>query len=505
MKVLLIDDPINSLSLLEDKLSESGMECVRTWDASDAKEKCRTDGFNAIIASSLSVLGEAVSFCLIEKKDSDHRVRVALFTPYTLEQEDRDYLKQIGMDLIISPPENDGVIGTIKTWMVDPDSSPNATCEYDTVRLMKIARYSYEFALKDLASKAHKLEEILENSSDVIYELDPYGKITLISKAIEKLTGYSRDELLGMSAMDVVSSDSLELVASHISMLLSGEADPPAVEVSVQAKTGHIIPAEMIVRPIRHENQVVGILGIGRNVEERKRLEENLKRVINEKDFYLDLMSHDLQNFNQAILGYLEMILATEALDPKLERYAKGAMRQVMQTATLIAHLKRVAQIRSLRAKSMEPKDLREIAQTSINKLQSRLDKNNVIIAFECAEPKCPIMAGNDINDLLELLLTSVTRYAISELVNLKVSMASEITEGTKYWTIEISGHSLKLSAPIVQCILSEDYSGCLTIDRPDLQLLVVRAIVETQGGTITVRTQENGRGDRFVIRFPQA
>ncbi len=72
MKVLLIDDPINSLSLLEDKLSESGMECVRTWDAADAKEMCRSDGFDAIIASSLSVLGEAVSFCLAEKKNSDY-------------------------------------------------------------------------------------------------------------------------------------------------------------------------------------------------------------------------------------------------------------------------------------------------------------------------------------------------------------------------------------------------------------------------------------------------
>ncbi len=505
MKLLLIDDPINSLSLLEDKLTESGMECVRTWDAADAKEKCRENGFNAIIASSLAVLGEAVNFCLAEKENSKNTVKVALFTPYPLPETDRAYLKDIGMDLIISPPENNGVIGEVKSWATAADASSSPACTYDAMKLMKIARYSYEFALKDLASRAHKLDEILENSSDVVYELDPYGKITLISKAIEKLTGYTRDELMGMSAMDVVSSDSLELVASHISMLLSGEADPPAVEVGVQAKTGHVIPAEMIVRPIRHENQVVGILGIGRNVEERKRLEENLKRVINEKDFYLDLMSHDLQNFNQAILGYLEMILSTEELDPKLERYAKGALRQVMQTATLIAHLKRVAQIRTFATKPKEPMDLKEIVQTSITKMQSRLDKNNTIIAFDCSEEKCPVMAGDDMNDLLEMLITSVTRYAISDLVHLKVLLSSEIIEGTKYWTIDISGNSLKLSKPIVQCVMSQDYSGCLTIDRPDLQLLVVRAIVETQGGVITARTQENGRGDRFVIRFPQA
>lgn len=503
--MLLIDDPINSLSQLEDTLIESGIECVRTWDAIDAKEKCKSDGFNAIIASSLSVLGEAVVFCLSEKQRSSNCVKVALYTPYPLMEQDRSYLKQIGMDMIISPPENNGSATSINAWVSGNNGPPQNVCEYDPNRLMKIARYSYEFALKDLASRAHKLEEILENSSDVIYELDPYGKITLISKAIEKLTGYTRNELIGMSATDVTSADSLEVVASHISMLLSGEADPPAVEVGVLAKSGHVVPAEMIVRPIRHENQVIGILGIGRDVEERKRLEENLKRVINEKDFYLDLMSHDLQNFNQAILGYLEMILATENLDPKIDRYAKGALRQVMQTATLIAHLKRVAQIRTVRSQALEPRDLKEIVQTSITKMQSRLDKSNTIIAFECSEDICPIAAGDDINDLLELLVTAVTRYAISDLVHLKVSLTSEAVEGKKFWTIEVSGRNLKLSQPVVQCIMSQDYSGCLTIDRPDLQLLVVRAIVETQGGEITARTQENGRGDRFVIRFPQA
>jgi light-regulated signal transduction histidine kinase (bacteriophytochrome) len=261
----------------------------------------------------------------------------------------------------------------------------------------------------------------------------------------------------------------------------------------------------MIVRPIRHENQVVGILGIGRNVEEKKRLEENLRRIINEKDFYLDLMSHDLQNFNQAILGYLEMILAAEGLDPKLERYANGALRQVMQTATLIAHLKRVAQVRMQGTQNTSVRDLKEIVQKSVTKIQSQLNKGDVIIAFECKEDKCPMVASDDINDLIELLVTATTRYALSGFLHMRIDLSSELREGQKFWAVEITGNNLKLAQPVIQCIMSQDYSGCLTIERPDLQLLVVRAIVETQGGVIEARTHENGRGDRFVIRFPQA
>jgi len=506
LKILLLDDPSGSLTPLEEKFSHNGVQFVKTWDAVEARTKSSSEQFDGIVASSLCVLGDAVTFCLDSKKCAHDKMMVCVFSPYPIDDGDRAFLRKSGIDYILSSTQGDEIVSVLNEWKNNGGNGCSVAPDVDTARILKITKNIYEAALKDFASRAKKLEEILENSSDVIYELDPYGRIILISTAIERLTGYTRDELLGMSALDVASADSLEVVAQHISMLLSGESETPPVEIGVQAKNGHVIPAEMIVRPIRHSNKVVGILGIGRNVEERKRLEESLRRVINEKDFYLDLMSHDLQNFNQAILGYLEMILATEELDPKLERYAKGAFRQVMQTAQLIAHLKRVAQIRSFGGNgAQEKKDLRVILQRSITNVQSRPDKNTVAITLDCPEGSYPVLASDDINDMLDLILTAATRYSLSDLLHLRISMSSEVVEGNKFWVIDISGKGLRLSKPVVTCVMSQDYSGCQTIDRPDLQLLVVRAIVEVHGGKIEARPGENGRGDRFVIRLPQA
>jgi PAS domain S-box-containing protein len=507
LKVLLLDDPIGSLSRLEERFGKNGIEAVRAWDVSEARQQVSSEHFDGIVASTICILGDAVTFCLESKHESKHPMMVSIHSPYPLDAGDEKYLRSIGIDHVSSSVKDENIIVAIKKWQENGGKDgPLVPERYDAHRVMEITKASHDAALKDLASRAIKLEEILENASDVIYELDPYGRIILISKVIEDLTGYTRDELLGMSALDVTSADSLEVVADHISMLLSGQMNPPAVEIGVQCKNGHVIPAEMIVRPIRHSNQVVGILGIGRNVEERKRLEESLRRVINEKDFYLDLMSHDLQNFNTAIVGYLEMILATEGLDPKIDRYAKGAFRQVMQTAHLIAHLKRVAQIRQFGAGNRVRKDLKEILQRSVTNIQSKPEKNNVAITLECPEEPCGIMAGDDMNDLLELVVTSAARYSLSDLLHLKISVMPEVTEGQKFWTISISGKSLRLSKPVVQCVMSQDYAGCQMIERPDLQLLVVRAIVETQGGRIEAMAQDNGnRGDRFVLRIPQA
>jgi len=188
-----------------------------------------------------------------------------------------------------------------------------------------------------------------------------------------------------------------------------------------------------------------------------------------------------------------------------MERYAQGAFRQVTQTAQLIAHLKRIADIRRHGKESMRKRDLRDLLQRSITSLQSRLDKKLVAISLDCPEGQYPIEAGDDIDDLLELLVAAAMRYSISEVLHIKLTISPEQHNGSKYWCMTVSGNNLKLSAPVVKCMISQDYSGCQMIERPDLQLLVARAIVETQDGTIETRFHENGRGDGFVIRIPQA
>ena len=505
MRILLVDDPMGNLSSLEEQLAKHHMQVVKAWDVVEAKKCLSSEHFDAVVASSVCVSGDPIDLCLDCTRSSNHPIVSMLYIPYQLKPDEEAYLKQHCVDSLIKSTKEDEIAQILTELSEGRVKARVNDGEPDRDRLATISRSLHDAALRDLASRAKKLEEILENSSDVIYELDPYGRIILISKAIEKLTGYTREQLMGMSALDVTSADSIEVVANHISMLLAGNVDPPAVEVGVQCSDGRVIPAEMIVRPIRHQNQVAGILGIGRNVEERKRLEESLRRALNEKDFYLDLMSHDIQNFNQAIIGYIEMIMSTEGLSPKMERYAQGAFRQVTQTAQLIAHLKRIADIRLHGKDTMQKRDLRDVVRKSITTLQSKLDKKLVAITLDCPEGQYPVMAGEDINDLLDLLVAVAMRYAISEMLHIKISISSEQHNGTKVWCLTVSGNNLKLSAPVVRCIMSQDYTGCQMIERPDLQLLVARAIVETQDGTIETRFHESGRGDGFVIRIPQA
>jgi len=505
MKVLIIDDPLENLSSLGEKLAMEDMEIVRVWDIAEGKNILQEQDFEAIITSAMYALPDGINLCVSCKKDNGHILTI-LYVPSELCEDDERFLKEIGIDHILKCDEINEIAGIIRRLSeipVEDRCKPSDEC--DQIRVMGITRAIVNAALKDLASQAKKLEEILENSTDVIYELDPYGKIVLISKIIETLTGYTRDELMGMSALEMTSPDSVEVVADHISKLISGQDNPVAVEVGVQGKDGRVIPAEMIVRPIWHKDQVAGILGIGRNVEERKRLENSLRSAINEKEFYLDLMAHDIQNFNQAIMGYLEMIIGKENIDPTLGRYAQGAFRQVTQIAQLIAHIKRVAQIRRSGQNKMRLMDLKDVFERSITKLQSKIGTHNVVITLNCGETACNIKGSDDVNDVLDLILSSAVNYSISDVIHVKLTISLEFRNGSNYWSVDVSGNNLRLPEPVIRCVMSPDYSGCQMIERPDLQLLVVRAIIETIGGEMLAKNPNTDRGDGFILRIPMA
>ncbi|HDP96597.1 MAG TPA: PAS domain S-box protein [Euryarchaeota archaeon] len=505
MRIVILDDFAENLSNVSEYLTSNGDHLVKSCDYSEAEEVVAGRDFDLLIASAICTDFDWIDFGLAMKRRSDNGMKVLIFTPQRLSDQDSDLLKELGFDGLINLEDLENlpeIIDGISSW------ESKDVCEAESIdcdRMEGVKQDILNSYILDLASKARKLEEILENSTDVIYELDRNGRIILISKVIETLTGYTRDELMGMSALELTSADSVELVADHISKMISGHEYPTAVEVGVQTTDGRVIPAEMIVRPIWQKKNVVGLLGIGRNVEERKRLEKSLKSAVNEKEFYLDLMAHDIQNFNQAIMGYLEMILSFEGLDPNLSRYAQGAFRQVTQIAQLIAHIKRVAQIRQMDREHSERMNLKTVLENSITKLQSRVDKSLVAISFNCPEGDYPIMAGEEIYDVLDLIISCAIRYSVSDLLHVKINVSSEFRHSQTYWVIELTGNNLRLSEPVIHCMISPDYSGCQMMERPDLQLLVVRAIIETFNGEIEAKCIENSRGDIFVIRIPKA
>ncbi len=55
------------------------------------------------------------------------------------------------------------------------------------------------------------------------------------------------------------------------------------------------------------KGKVVGILGTYEDITVRKKYEMELERLKSQAELYVDIMAHDINNMNQAMMGYLEM------------------------------------------------------------------------------------------------------------------------------------------------------------------------------------------------------
>src|SRR5688572_18131195 len=78
-------------------------------------------------------------------------------------------------------------------------------------------------AERELIESEERYRDLVENAHDIIYSHDLKGNYTSINEAGERITGYPREEALGMNIIDTVAPDFVETAREMIAARLRGE------------------------------------------------------------------------------------------------------------------------------------------------------------------------------------------------------------------------------------------------------------------------------------------
>ncbi|KAF5088306.1 MULTISPECIES: diguanylate cyclase [Acetobacterium] len=143
--------------------------------------------------------------------------------------------------------------------------------------------------LKAIEAKLQQSEErhrlLADNAADVIWTMDLTGRFTYISPSVEKLRGYTVEEVMAQSQEEVLCPGSLvqmhEGLARAINSVQNGL--PFQVyrgELEQPCKDGTTVWTEATVSGIYSEDgRFVGMLGVTRDISERKLMEEEIRRL----------------------------------------------------------------------------------------------------------------------------------------------------------------------------------------------------------------------------------
>jgi PAS domain S-box-containing protein len=134
-------------------------------------------------------------------------------------------------------------------------------------------RKQAEVALRE---SEERYRELFENARDAIYVHDLEGTYIRINRAAERLSGFSREEIIGHNFMEFVAPDHLRHVHESFFSKLAKEGET-TYEVDVIAKDGRRVPIEVSSRAIYENGVLVGVQGMARDITERKLAQDALQ------------------------------------------------------------------------------------------------------------------------------------------------------------------------------------------------------------------------------------
>jgi PAS domain S-box-containing protein len=166
-----------------------------------------------------------------------------------------------------------------------------------------ISRIESQSALRE---SEEKYRTLVEGSHDAIF-IHSDEKFEFVNGRCAELTGYSRDELVGMPVWNVVHEDDYERVREILENRTDDESDaPPHYELRIRTKDGNVRYIEMSVQAIAYNGEQAH-LGSARDVTERRQRKRKVERQNERLKEFASVVSHDLRNPLNVAQGHLEL------------------------------------------------------------------------------------------------------------------------------------------------------------------------------------------------------
>ena len=148
------------------------------------------------------------------------------------------------------------------------------------IRELEQARSERKLAEAALRESEEKYKLLAENSADIIYKLNiETEQYTYISPSIERLLGYTAEEVLSLKAQDTVTAASYEIQRDRLIEAISNNRKAPEIlELNAVHKDGHTLPVEIHANFIFDaQGNPAEILGVVRDITKRKQAETALQ------------------------------------------------------------------------------------------------------------------------------------------------------------------------------------------------------------------------------------
>jgi PAS domain S-box-containing protein len=356
-----------------------------------------------------------------------------------------------------------------------------------------------------------RLSLAVEQAAEAILMTDPEGTISYVNPAFERVTGYSRSEVIGQNPR-LLHSGKHDRVFYETLWATLRRGEVWSGRFTNRRKDGTLYEAEAVISPVRDvAGRVVNYVAVQRDVTRERQLEEQVRQSqkIEAVGRLAGGVAHDFNNLLTIIGGYCDLML--ERLDP--EDPSRGNVAEIKKAADRAASLTRQLLAFS-RRQVLAPQvlDLNAVV-ANVHKMLRRLIGEDIDLVMKPAPDLGRVRV--DPGQIEQVLLNLVVNARDAMPQGGKITIETANVELDQSYT---GGHFVLTEGPYVMLAVSD--TGCgmdaetqSHIFEPffttkeqgkgtGLGLAMVYGIVKQSGGYIWVYS-EVGRGTTFKIYLP--
>ena len=366
---------------------------------------------------------------------------------------------------------------------------------------------------KALRSSEALLRSVIEEITDPIYLKDKDKRIIMANRAFSQMVGIALDDLLDKSVFEYREDPITQLKVEETDNQVM-QANAPLIyeQTSLSPDKSNIRTFLTTKVPWHNEKgEVIGLIGISREISERKKIEEELKKTaldLEQKnrlitDFFTN-MTHELKTPLTIILVQLELMRLCMSDEQKMPDLISSATQNSYRLLRLVGNLLDITRIDGGHLQAiMTDADAVALVQSIVKTVDAYAKAKSIRLTFSSTikEKMMPLDIEKTERILLNLLSNAIKYTDVSGRIAVKME---EKNDGGISVSVEDNGVGIpedKIEIIFdrfaqVDSSFSKQAEGC------GIGLALVKSLVQVLGGTIGVRSRV-GKGSCFTMTLP--
>ncbi len=383
----------------------------------------------------------------------------------------------------------------------------------------------------ELEKSEERYRILIESANDLIFNLNNYGIFISVNTNGALTLGYNPKEMIGRHFLDFVCvNNKIEAVQAFQKILQTESV--VVFETVFLSKLEEEVVYEINCRPLKDDGKITGVLGFGKNITEKRVIEEKQKQLyarlveanrlisverdranqqisvleqVNKlKSDFISNISHELRTPLASIVGFSETISS----DPDLSKDLVIEFNEIiLSESKRLAHLiNDFLDFAKMEAGKMDliktDFDAVELLLSVVERLKPDAELKSVSVNTEI--PVRPVKINGDkerIEQVYKHLIANAIKFTDKDG---RVSVFAK--EFPREFEVIITDTGIGISEKDLEKIFQKFFK----VENPGtmntgtgIGLGLIKQIVDLHGGLITVQSEENN-GTTFVVKFPK-